>query len=73
MKIKYRANGSVREVRDSIGKSLIANGIAVAVGAKTEQTYQTREMTAQTPAPAISPRTGKPRRKYKTRAMQAEE
>lgn len=63
MKIKYRANGSIREVRDSIGKALIANGIAQPV-------YQTRQMVAEAPKakPEIAV-TAKPKRKYTRRDM----
>lgn len=65
MRIKYRANGTVRDVRDSIAKSLIASGIAT-------QVYMTRQMVAEEPPAAISSPKAKPRRKYKTRGMQAE-
>lgn len=70
MKIKYRANGSVREVRDSIGKALIANGIAQPV----YQTRQTRQMVAEAPKakPEIAV-TVKPKRKYTRRDMTASE
>lgn len=67
MQIEYVANRSRRNVRDSIGEALIARKIARPV-------YQTRQLT---PEPAddaedISPRTGKPKRKYKRRDMKAE-
>lgn len=67
MQIEYVANGMKREVRDSVGAALIARKIARA--------YETRQLT---PEPAIeadqiSPRTGKPKRVYKRRDMQAED
>lgn len=68
MQIEYVANGMKREVRDSVGAALIARKIARPV-------YETRQIT---PEPAIdaeeiSPRTGKPKRVYKRRDMQAED
>jgi hypothetical protein len=71
MQIEYVANGSKREVSDAIGKVLIARKIARPV-------YQTRHVTPEvapevTPEVEISPRTGKPKRKYKRRDMSAED
>ena len=68
MRIEYVANGMKREVRDSVGAALIARKIARPV-------YETRQVV---PEPAIeadeiSPRTGKPKRVYKRRDMQAED
>lgn len=68
MQIEYVANGMKREVLDSVGAALIARKIARPV-------YETRQIT---PEPAIqadeiSPRTGKPKRVYKRRDMQAED
>lgn len=65
MRIKYRANGLVRDVRDSIGKALIANGIA--------QAYGTREIVPE-PQKVIEPAVVvKPKRKYTRRDMTSEE
>ncbi|WP_238346239.1 hypothetical protein [Luteimonas saliphila] len=63
MLIEYVANGSRREVRDSIGEVLIARKIARPV-------YDTRHVE---PELEISPLTGKPKRQYKRRDMKAEE
>lgn len=68
MQIEYVANGMKRTVRDSVGAALIARKIA-------RPAYETRQIT---PEPAIeadeiSPRTGKPKRVYKRRDMQAED
>lgn len=61
MRIEYVANGSQREVRDSVGEALVARKIARPV-------YQTREVVAE----EVSERTGKPKRRYKRRDMTAE-
>lgn len=66
MRIEYRANGQQRDVRDSVGEALIARKIARPV-------YQTRQVVADEPEEVeISPRTGKPKRRYKRRDMTAE-
>lgn len=67
MQIQYLTTKSVREVSEVAGAALIARKIARA--------YETRQLT---PEPAIevdeiSPRTGKPKRVYKRRDMQAED
>lgn len=67
MQIEYVANGMKRNVRDNVGAALIARRIARPV-------YQTRQIV---PEPAIeaepiSERTGKPKRVYKRRDIQAE-
>lgn len=67
MQIEYVVTGHRREVSEMIGRSLIASRIARPVDGP-DQTYMTRDMVADQD---ISTRTGKPRRKYKTRAMQA--
>jgi hypothetical protein len=74
MRIEYRANGMQREVRDSVGEALVSRNIATRV-------YQTRQLSAKSEPETveaeepveISPRTGKPKRKYKRRDMKAEE
>ena len=67
MLIQYRANGMQREVRDSVGEVLIRRNLATRV-------YRTRQLVADEPEEVeISPRTGKPKRKYKRRDMKAEE
>lgn len=65
MRIKYRANGSEREVDDGVGKILIDRKIATRV-------HKTRAVVAEEPV-EISERTGKPKRQYKRRDMQASE
>jgi len=63
-----------REVRDSVGEVLIARNLATRV-------YRTRHLAAKAEPETvaaeepveISPRTGKPKRKYKRRDMKAEE
>ncbi|HEY8355269.1 MAG TPA: hypothetical protein VIK69_09680 [Methylophilaceae bacterium] len=67
MRIQYRANGMQREVRDSVGEVLIARNLATRV-------YRTRQLVADEPEEVeISPRTGKPKRKYKRRDLAAED
>ena len=74
MRIQYRANGMQREVRDSVGEVLIARNLATRV-------YQTRNLAAKAEPETveaeepveISPRTGKPKRKYKRRDLAAED
>ena len=67
MRIEYVANKSQRTVPDEIGKVLIARKLA-------RRVYETREVKAEEPAPEveISPRTGKPKRRYKRRDLTAE-
>lgn len=62
MLIQYKTTKSKREVRDSTGRALIKRGIA-------KQVYPTQDMEPE----EISPRTGKPKRRYKRRDMQPEE
>lgn len=66
MRIQYKANGQISEVRDSVGKALIARGLAKAA-------YQTRQVKPDEPEREISPRTGKPKRRYRRRDMTAED
>lgn len=70
MLIEYVANRSRRKVSDGIGRVLIRRGLARGV-------YETRELVAEplpsTPEVEISPVTGKPKRKYKRRDMQADQ
>lgn len=77
MQIEYVATRSRRNVPDAIGETLIKRKIA-------RRVYQTRQMTAEPPAPPedqfihadepeISARTGKPKRKYRRRDMTAED
>lgn len=85
MRIEYRANGQQREVRDSVGEALIARNLArpvyqtrqvVADASEVEQIRYSDDEVCQPfkvePAEDISPRTGKPKRKYKRRDMTAE-
>lgn len=73
MRIQYRANGMQREVRDSVGEALVSRNIATRV-------YRTRNLAAKAEPETveaeerveISPRTGKPKRKYNRRDMSAE-
>lgn len=69
MLIEYVATKSKRNVPDHIGETLVARSIA----RRVEQTaaIQTREIRAEEEV-EISPRTGKPKRRYKRRDMQAE-
>lgn len=67
MRIEYVANGMRRDVRDSVGETLIARRIARAV-------YETRQMQPEAAEEAeISPRTGKPKRQYRRRDMKADD
>jgi hypothetical protein len=55
-----------REVRDSVGEALVSRNIATRV-------CLTRELVDDEPEEVeISPRTGKPKRKYNRRDMSAE-
>jgi hypothetical protein len=72
MQIQYVTTRSLRTVKDAIGALLVKRGIA--------REYQTRAMQPEAPAVAaevvdddVSPRTGKTKRKYKRRDMQAEQ
>lgn len=64
--------GRLARVNDKLGRALIALGRAKAV-----QNYQTRVMVAEpvveTEEVEISERTGKPKRRYRRRDMQAED
>jgi hypothetical protein len=65
MQIEYVVTRHSREVPDAIGEALIARKIARRV--------ETRDMKAErVDELEISPRTGKPKRRYKRRDMQAE-
>lgn len=64
MQIKYVANGMKRDVRESVGRALIASKIARAV-------YETRVVEPETVEVAEVEQT-KPRRKYRRRDMVAE-
>lgn len=67
MLIEYVANGMQRDVRDSVGETLIARRIARAV-------YETRQMQPeQAEKVEISTRTGKPKRQYRRRDMKADD
>jgi hypothetical protein len=56
-----------REVRESVGEVLIDRKLATRV-------YRTRELVGDEPEEVeISPRTGKPKRKYKRRDLAAED
>lgn len=68
MQIEYVATRSKRTVSNAIGEALIARKIARRVD-------ETRTMVAEVVAEELiemSERTGKPKRKYKRRDMQAE-
>lgn len=87
MRIEYRANGQQREVRDSVGEALIARKIARpvyqtrelksdpvrVVASEISAAINAAEDAALIGAEEISPRTGKPKRRYKRRDMKAEE
>lgn len=71
MLIEYVTNRSRRNVSEAVGRALILRKIARGV-------YDTREMKPealpiQAEAVEISPVTGKPKRKYRRRDMQAAE
>ncbi len=81
MRIEYVANGSRRNVRDSIGRELVGRGIAREMRSEEpSQDEQTQVPSVQSTAkpakapndPNISPRTGKPKREYKRRDMRPE-
>lgn len=83
MQIQYRTTGHRREVPDSVGAQLCRNRIAIEVKALVAepaevaeaddaatlaaQTYETRDMQAETPM------TGRQKRAYRRRDMQAGE
>lgn len=76
MRIEYKANRSQRTVRDSVGNALVSRGIARRVDEpRKEEPATAPESSAMEPEQAkeISPRTGKPKRRYKRRDMKAEE
>lgn len=73
MKIRYLANGSIRNVRDSVGSALIRFGIASEVIAQQDgSAVNPVEDAKELEAVEISPRTGKPKRQYRRRDMVAE-
>lgn len=65
MQIEYLTTKSKRDVPEAIGKELVRRKIAKAV-------YETRQLKPEA-APEISERTGRPKRQYRRRDMQAEE
>lgn len=65
MRIQYRATGHHRNVDEGVGRMLVRNRIADPV--LEDGQYMTASMDAE-----ISPRTGKPKRKYRRRDMRAE-
>ena len=65
MLIEYVANGQQRQVRRSVANHLIDRGLA-------RPAYETREIKPETEDVEISARTGKPKRKYRRRDLQAE-
>lgn len=70
MQIMYRTTGHTRNVEESIGRRLVASRIADAVKPKVV----TRVLKADEDEEVeISPRTGKPKRKYKRRDLRAED
>lgn len=87
MRIEYVANGMKREVRDSVGAALIARRIArpvyqtrqitpepvAQIAAEINAAINASEESALIDGNEISPRTGKPKRVYKRRDMQAED
>lgn len=64
MQIEYVVTRSKRTVPDAIGEALIYRGIARRV--------ETRQIKAEEDV-EISPRTGKPKRRYKRRDMRVED
>lgn len=68
MQIEYLTTKSRREVSEAAGNALIKRKIARPV-------YEARQIEPEPAAEAeeISPRTGKPKRVYKRRDMQAED
>lgn len=67
MQIQYVSNGMKRNVRESVGNALIARRIARPV-----VDIKAMEPELEMVDVEISPRTGKPKRKYKRRDMVAE-
>lgn len=78
MQIRYVANGMIRRVREGIARTLIRRGLArevpqpqpEPVAPAVDLTYETRELRAED---EISPRTGKPKRRYRRRDLGADE
>jgi len=63
-----------REVRDSVGEVLIARNLATRVYRTRHLVAKAEPETVEAEEPVeISPRTGKPKRKYKRRDMSAED
>lgn len=84
MQITYRTTRHTREVPDSIGRRLVATRIADAVdlmstGKALDVERHSAPVTrgasleAESESEDISPRTGKPKRKYKRRDLRAED
>ena len=86
MQIQYLTTKSVREVSDSAGAALIARKIARAyetrqitpepvaqIASEINAAINANEESALIDGNEISPRTGKPKRVYKRRDMQAED
>ena len=66
-------DGRHKTVKDSVGRALIKIGKATEKAtedAHEAPKYQTRALTSE--KAEVSPRTGKPKRKYRRRDMQAE-
>ncbi len=73
MEIRYRANGMQRNVRDSIGQTLIDRNLATAVYA-TRQIVPEQLAEIETPSkPEELPARAKTKRKYTRRDMKAEQ
>ena len=76
MQLRYAANGMIRRVREGIARVLIRRGLAREVPQPQPEppaadlTYETRELRAED---EISPRTGKPKRRYRRRDLGADE
>jgi len=63
-----------REVRDSVGEALIRRNLATRVYRTRQLAAKAEPETVESEEPVeISPRTGKPKRKYKRRDMSAED
>lgn len=67
MKIVMK-DGRQKTVKDSVGRALVKIGKATEA-VDSAPAYQTRAMESE----EVSPRTGKPKRKYRRRDMQAED
>ena len=71
MKISPKSNlAKVVTVNDAVGRALLKGGKFVEAGAKVEKVE--RVIVPEEPEVEISPITGKPKRQYRRRDMQAE-